>query len=131
MDYDARFLATAARMLAPKPKGKGQLVTLHEPPTDGSFDPSTDTTTGASPAQDHEGSGVEDRFSAFSIAQGVVAADDIKFLLSPLKTDGTPMPLPVADAWTIMLSGGVRTIKRVDAIRPAGTAVLIELTVRS
>lgn len=130
-DYDARFVAMAGRMLAPKPRGKGQPATLHQPARDGSFDAETDTMTGAAPAQDHEGSGVEDRYSAFALTTGAIEAGDVRFLLSPLKADGSPMPEPVADAWSITQGGKRWTIKRVERIAPAGVAVLFDLTLRA
>lgn len=111
--------------------GDFQEVTLHQPGSGGTYDPATDTTSGASEPQDHIGSGIEDKFSAFSIASGVVEASDIKLLLSPLKLDGTPMPQPVADSWTVTFGGKERTIKRVERIAPAGTTVLYEITVRA
>jgi len=131
-EYDARFLALAGRLLAPKSRGgKGQEVTLKAPPFAGTFDPETETTTGATPGATHISSGVEDKFSAFSVASGVVAAGDVKFLLSPLKADGSPMPKPVADAWTLTYAdGSAWTIKKVDRIAPAGVAVMYELQLR-
>jgi len=129
-DYDARFLAMASRMLAPKPRGKGQTVTVHQPATDGSFDPATDTVIAPTPPVDHTGSGVEDRYSAFALTTGAVEAGDVRFLLSPLKADGSPMPEPVADAWSITQGGKRWTIKRVERIAPAGVAVLYDLTLR-
>jgi hypothetical protein len=136
--YDLRSRATAARMLAPIASGgKGQVVTLHQPATDGVFDPATDTTSGGSPPTDHTGSGVEEAYSAYSLAQGLVLAGDVKFLLSPLKADGTPMPQAVADSWTITKglnpdgSPKVWAIKRVEPLSPAGTPVLFELQLRS
>lgn len=111
--------------------GEFEQITLHEPATDGVYDPMTDTTTGASPAQEHTGSGFEGEYSAFSIAQGVVAAKDIRFFLATLKTNGQPMPTPVADAWTATLGGKLYTIKSVGSTRPAGMPVLFELQLRA
>lgn len=131
MDYDLEARADAAEDLAPISQGGfGQVVTLHQPASGGTYNPATDTTTGGTAAQNHTGSGVEDRYSAFSIASGAVEATDIKFLLSALKADGTVMPEPEADSWAITLADGKRhTIKRVGVIRPAGTAVMYELQV--
>lgn len=130
-DYDARFLATAGRLLAPKSKGgKGQVVTLHQPATDGVFDPATDTTTPGTDEADHEGSGVEENYSAFSVAGGVVAAGDVKFLLSALKVDGTLMPKPEADRDTLIRADGEWAIKKVDPLMPAGMAIMFTLQLR-
>lgn len=109
----------------------GQAVTLHQPATDGVFNPATDTTTGASPPADHAGSGVEESYSAFSVASGVVLAGDVKFLLSGLKADGSPMPKPVPDSWTLTKAdGSVWAIKRADTLAPAGTPVMFTLQLR-
>ena len=129
--YDLRARATAARMLAPKSKGgKGQVVTLHQPASDGTFDPATETTSGATPAQDHAGSGVETKYDARSIAAGLVQAGDVKFLLSPVKLDGSPMPEPAADSWTLTKGGQTWTIKLVTPTSPAGLDVMYELQLR-
>lgn len=110
--------------------GEFSEITIHQPATDGTFDPSTDTTSGSSPAQDHVGSGVEDTYDAFSVAQGVVEANDVRFLLSPLKKNGQPMPRPVADLWTARLNGKTYAIKHVGSTQPAGMPVLFELQLR-
>lgn len=129
--YDIRARASAARKLAPISQGgKGQEVTLHQPGSDGVFDPATETTTGATSPVDHDSSGVEEAYSAFSISSGVVAAGDIKFLLSPLKVDGTPMPQPESDGWTLTKADGTWTIKRIEPLSPAGTDVLFTLQLR-
>lgn len=109
----------------------GQLVTLTQPASDGVFDPATETTTGASPAATHDVYGVQgEAYSAFSIASGVVAAGDVRFMLSTLKADGSPLPTPVADAWTIMLNGARHTLKAVDTTQPADVPLLYELQLR-
>lgn len=110
--------------------GEFSEITIHQPATDGTFNPATDTTTGASPAQTHVGSGVEDTYSAFSVASGVVEAKDVRFLLSPLKKNGQPMPRPVADLWTASLNGKTYAIKLVGSTQPAGMPVLFELQLR-
>jgi len=108
----------------------GQTVTVHQPATDGSFNSATDTTTGASSPQDHVVSAVEDDYSAFSVASGVVAAGDVKLLVSAVKLNGAAMPLPVADLWTVTLGGKRWAIKKVDRIAPGGTTVMYELQLR-
>lgn len=128
--YDLRARATAARNLAPVSRGgKGQEVTLHQPAVT-TYDPATDTTVVVTPAQDHDGSGIETKYDAESVAAGLVAAGDIRLLLSPLKTDGSPMPQPVADSWTLTKADGDWTIKRVTPTSPAGVVVMYELAVR-
>ena len=132
MTYDDRAKALAARMLAPTSRGgKGLEVTLHQPGSGGTFDPATDTTSGATPPQDHVTSGVEDKNSTFSIGTGVVAAGDVKLLLSPVKLDGSDTPEPIADSWTLTMAGKPWTIKQVGRTQPAGMPVLFELQLRA
>lgn len=128
--YDLRARATAARNLAPVSRGgKGQEVTLHQPAVT-TYDPATDTTVVVTPAQDHDGSGIETKYDAESVAAGLVAAGDLRFLLSPLTLTGGLMPEAVADAWTITVGGKVYTIKRVTPTRPAGNVIYYELQLR-
>lgn len=130
-DYDLEARADAVAELAPIAQGgSGQTVTLHQPVTDGVYDPATDTVTGASLADDHEGSGVELQYDARSIDGTVILAGDVKFVLSPEKTDGTLMPQPVADVDTLVYGGKTWTIKRVNTLSPAGNIVLFELQLR-
>lgn len=111
--------------------GEFSEITLHQPATDGVYDPMTDTTSGASPAQDHVGSGFEGDYSAFSIASGVVAAKDVRFFAASLKKNGQSMPTPVADQWTATLGGKDYAIKNVGSTQPAGMPVLFELQLRA
>lgn len=111
--------------------GEFSEVIIHQPATDGDYDPMTDTTTGGAQPQLHIGSGVEDTYSAFSIAQGLVEANDVRFLLSPLKKSGLPMPRPVPDLWTATLNGKAYAIKNVGSVQPAGMPVLFELQLRA
>lgn len=131
--YDLRARQTAAAMLAPvgsNPRAKGQAVTLHQPALT-THDPMTDTSTVTTPAQDHDGSGVELKYDAQSIAAGVVGKADKRLLLSPLKRDGSLMPPPEADSWTATLADGLLyTIKLVTPTRPAGVDVMFELQLR-
>lgn len=128
--YDQRAQAQAARMLAPKPKGKGQPVTITVPGAGGTFDPATDTTSGASPPVTHDGSGVQTAYDARSIDGKVIQSGDVKFLLSPLKIDGTAMPRPVADLHTLTKADGSWAIKAVDSVSPAGLDALFKLQLR-
>jgi hypothetical protein len=109
--------------------GEFQPVTITEPAVT-QYDPATDTTVVVTPAVEHGGSGVELKYDAQSVAAGLVAAGDVRFLLSPLKTNGQPMPRPVADSWTLTKADGVWTIKRVTPTSPAGVDVLLEVQLR-
>jgi hypothetical protein len=111
--------------------GSGQVAVLNQPATAGTFDPATDTTTGGSPPQTHTGSGVELAYRSQSIDGKLILIGDIRFLLSPVKDDGTDMPEPVADSWTLTLGARTLTIKRVDPLRPAGRVVMYELQLRA
>jgi len=130
MAYDDRAVAMAARMLAPKPRGKGQVVTLLQPGVGGTFDPATDATTGGSAPIEHQGSGVEEAYSSSSIDGRQIQAGDIKFMLSPEKLDGAAMPQPLADTWTLQKSDGEWSIKKVDRVAPAGLAAMYVLQLR-
>lgn len=129
--YDLEAKADAAAELAPIAQGgSGQVVTITAPGTPGTYDPATDTTTGGSGPVTHIGSGLEEKYSAFSVASGVVAAGDVKFLLSPLKGDGADMPQPVPDSWTLTKADGAWAIKAVEPLSPAGTDVMFTLQLR-
>lgn len=130
MAYDDRAAAMAARMLAPKPRGKGQVVTLVQPGAGGTFDPATDATTGGSAPIEHQGSGVEEAYSSNSIDGRLIQAGDVKLMLSPVKLDGSSMPMPVADSWMLTKSDGDWAVKRVDRTAPAGLVAMYVLQLR-
>jgi len=110
--------------------GEFRSVTLHAPAVT-EIDPATDTPTEVTPAQEHAGVGVESDYSAFSVASGAVAAGDVKFALSALKADGSPMPKPVSESWTLEYEDGTFwTIKKVDRLAPAGVTVRYKLQLR-
>lgn len=134
--YD-RLTATSAKMLAPVASGgKGALVTITSPGTGGTYDPMTDTWSGATDPVEQIGSGVEDTVSAYSVASGLAAAGDVKFLLSALTytsagaPTSTALVAPVADRDTLTKGDGVWAIKRVEPVSPAGTPILYTLTLR-
>lgn len=109
----------------------GGLVILKQPASDGVFDPVTETTSGASPPQTHRAYAAQGKpYSAFSVASGVVAAGDVRLMLSTLDEDGEPLPTPVADSWTLALNGVTHTIKAVETTKPADVALLYEVRLR-
>lgn len=127
--YDTRARASAGRVLAPIASGgKGQTVTLTSYGED-TFDPETETTIPGAPGV-QEGSGVEEAYSAFTVGSGLVQAGDVKFLLSPLNTDGTAITVPVAGRDTLTKADGDWAIVKVDMLAPAGTAVMFTLQLR-
>lgn len=131
-DYDVRAQATAARMLAPKPAGKGQVVTLTQPATGGTYDPATGATTPATPAAEVQGSGVVDSYSDYTVASGAVQAGDRKLLLSALKTDGSLLDAPDVGRDVIELAdGSTHQIVSVKPLGPAGTVIMYELQLRA
>jgi hypothetical protein len=65
------------------------------------------------------------------VASGAVAAGDVRFTLMALKTDGSAMPQPVADSWSLTdAAGKVWTIKDVKRTAPNGTKVVFVLQLR-
>lgn len=123
--------AQAARDIDDGMREAGQLLTLTQPPIDGTFDPATETTSGASPAKTHGAYGVQgEAYSAFSISTGVVAAGDVRLMLSTLNADGSALPTPVADKWTLVLNGVTHTVKDVETTQPADVPLLYELRLR-
>jgi len=117
-------------MLAPIAQGgKGQVVTITTPFA-GVHDPATGTvSTGSATTQ--TGSGVEEAYSSFSVDGERVRASDKKFLLSPLNSAGAAITAPVADRDTLTLAdASIWTIKKVDALKPAGMAVMYTLQLR-
>lgn len=128
--YDERAVAQASRMLAPKPKGKGQVVTITTPGTT-TNDPATDMPVVGAPII-QTGSGVATKFSALSIDGTLILAKDRKFLLSPVKIDGTPIVQPVPDRDTITLADSkTYAIKKCDPLAPAGLAAMYTLQLRA
>jgi len=135
--YDVEDRLGAAQDLAPiSHGGSGQLVTITTPGTAGTYDPMTDTTSGATAPSTQIGSGVEETASAYSVANGLAQAGDIKFLLSALQftsagaITSTAMTAPVADRDTLTKADGVWAIKQVDAISPAGLPIIWTLRLR-
>ena len=116
-------------MLAPISKGgKGQPVTITWPGKT-VVDPETDTAKVGEPRIE-QCSGVEEAYSAFTVGQGLVLAGDVKFLLSPLQRDGTPVTPPVAGLVLAKADGKPWTVVRVDTLAPAGVAVMFTLQLR-
>lgn len=123
--------AQAARDVDAGMREAGGLVVLTQPATDGIFSPVTETTTGASAPQTHRAYAAQGKpYSAFSIASGVVAAGDVRLMLSTLDENGAPLPTPEADTWTLALNGVTHTVKHVETTKPADVAVLYEVRLR-
>ncbi|MDP1599014.1 hypothetical protein [Phenylobacterium sp.] len=108
----------------------GQEVTIATPAIDGAYDPMTDTVIGGSAPIVQHGSGSQKSYSARSIDGTVIQQGDVQFMLSPLKTDGSPISAPVADRDTLTKLDGPWAIKHVDTVAPAGVPVLFKLQLR-
>ena len=129
-DYDVRAREAARRGLKPKSQGgKGQAVKLVHPPGSPAYDTATGKATIAAPTM-HDCCGVEEAYSAHSIAAGLVLAGDVKFLMSALDVRGKPIPAPVADSDMLQRADGTWSIKRVDSLQPGGLAVMFTLQLR-
>lgn len=129
MDYDLKARATAARMLAPKPKGKGQQVTLITP-GQSHYDPATGATTTSAPRTE-TGSGLAEKISSFNIDEDKVRTGDIKFLLSPLTVAGAVITPPVEDQTKVVLaSGEAWKVVRSEPESPAGLVIMYVLQLR-
>lgn len=90
--YD-RGRALAARMLAPRSRGgKGLEMVLRVTGPAGKYDP---VAGGAGQTGvDHEGSAVRADYDQRDIDGTAIKVGDVKFLVSPLKLDGSDLPKP-------------------------------------
>jgi hypothetical protein len=129
MAYDDRAQATAARVLAPKSAGgKGQQVTL-EVTTPGKYDPTTGS-TGSGSITRQVGSGIEEHFRSTQIDGSLIMVGDVRFMLSPLTTDGDLITTAVVDALVEYPDGRKWRVKGAEPFSPAGTLVYTMLHLR-
>lgn len=110
--------------------GEFQQITLTQPGAPGGYDEANDVATEPTAPVEHVGSGIEEFYSAQSVDGDKIQQGDIRFMLSPLKADGSPMPLPIAEAWTATKSDGEWLIKKVDRVAPAGVVAYFVLQLR-
>ena len=116
--------ATAADLLGEF----GQAVTLsHTAP--GSYDVATGTVSAGAPTTQTV-TGVEEGYSARSIDGTLIMMGDKKFHVSPLDTAGAAITPPVAEDTITLADASVWTIKRCEALSPAGAPVLFTLQLR-
>jgi hypothetical protein len=97
----------------------------------GAYDPATGGPSVTTVSQ--TGSGVERKFSAYRINGTSVLAGDTRFMLSPMKSDGTVITLPdsLPEGSTLTLADGtVKTVVAVEKTQPAGRLVYAELQLR-
>ncbi len=110
--------------------GDFQAVTLTQPGTPGGYDEANDVTTAPGEPVNHIGSGMEEFYSARDVDGSKIQEGDVRLMLSPLRDDGTPMPLPIAESWTATKADGEWLIKKVDRFAPAGVVAYYLLQLR-
>jgi hypothetical protein len=127
--YDQRAQAMAARVLAIKSAGgKGQQVTL-DVTDQGAYDPTTGA-TGTGSITRQTGSGIEEHFRASQIDGSLIMVGDVRFMLSPLTTDGAVITTAVVDALLEYPDGRKWRVKGAEPFSPAGTLVYTMLHLR-
>ena len=121
--YD-RALATATRMLKPRSQGGYGLEATFTVTTVGEYDPAT----GASPITStaYTGSAFRDTYKREEIDGTRILASDVKFLVSPVQSDGNPMPLLSPD-YKLNFDGDEYTIVSVMPWKYAGLNVGFEV----
>lgn len=86
--------ALTQRQLQPRPAGKGAPFRLVQPGSgDPVYDPTTATYTNPAPVN-HDGLGFRSSWSVREVDGSLIRADDVKFLVAPLKVNGAAMPEP-------------------------------------
>ena len=126
--YDVRARTTAGRLLGTiAANGKGQTATITRR-TSGAYDVSTGAAAVTTTTQ--AGSGVEVEYKQRDIDGTMVLEGDRKFFLSPLNTAGAVLTAPAMDDTVTLSDSSVWTIKAVDTLSPAGTAILYVLQLR-
>jgi len=90
--FHERMRAMVIRQLAPQPKGKGVLLTLHQR-MGGVYNP---TTGGVTPevVNDYDGSGLRVNYSEYAYKNTTIEYGDFQLYLSPVETTGGQMPTP-------------------------------------
>ena len=87
-----RLRAMVIKQLGLQPKGKGSVVVFHRR-TGGIYDPATGGVT-AETVTDYTGSGLRVNYSEYAYKNETIVYGDFQLYLSPVKSDGTEMPLP-------------------------------------
>jgi hypothetical protein len=130
MDY-ARAKATAARLLS----GNGQVVTLSQPGTAGTYNPATGLIEGGSTVT-QTGWGVVFEYSTFirsgsrAEAGSLIQSGDKQLLLSPLNSTGGDLTMPAPGAIATLADGTAYTVTSVAPLAPAETRVYFECNIR-
>lgn len=121
--YDAA-LATAANMLKPRSQGGYGLDATFTVTTVGEYDPAT----GSSPitSTNYTGSAFRDSYKRQEIDGTRVLASDVKFLVSPVQSNGTAMPM-LNPEYKLAFDGDTYTIVSVMPWKYAGLNVGFEV----
>lgn len=109
--------ATAKRLLALR----GQTVTLTKI-VPGAYDPATQRPA-APQTTEQLVSGVATQYNVREIDGVLIRADDMRLIISPLKTDGTAVLPPEPTHTYELANGDVWNVVAVNPINPAGTPV--------
>ena len=110
--------------------GEFQAVTLNRPSTSApTYDPSTGISTPVAPAS-YVGRGAVFDYKQTDVNQSLVEAGDQRLLLSPLCTDGTPMPEPMTSDDVVLANGKSYTVQRGGEVAPAGVVCLYDIQLR-
>lgn len=121
--YD-RALATATRMLKPRSEGGYGLAATFTVTTVGEYDPATGTSPITETA--YTGSAFRDTYKRQEIDGARVLASDVKFLVSPVQSDGTAMPM-LNPEYKLAFDGDTYTIVSVMPWKYAGLNVGFEV----
>jgi hypothetical protein len=127
--FDERARDLSGRKLAPKSAGgRGQAITLRVQ-TGTTVDDDTQQVTPVYAT--HPSSGLEELREQADLPGTSIKAGDIKFMLSPYKTDGTLCP-ELSTQFKVQLADGKwYTVVGVDPYRPAGLVIYTYLWLRT
>lgn len=118
-----RAQQTALRLLTKY----GQVLTLTTQAS-GAYDTATGSVAVTGSSQSAIGAVFD--YSTHEIDQSIVLAGDKRLYLSPLLADGSALVPPSIDD-TVTVNGITYTIKKINALSPAGTPVLYDCNVRA
>lgn len=121
--YD-RALDTATRMLKPRSDGGYGLEATFTVTTEGEYDPATGTSPIVETA--YTGSAFRDSYKREEIDGTRVLASDVKFLVSPVQSNGSAMPMLDAQ-YKLAFDGDTYTIVSVMPWKYAGLNVGFEV----
>lgn len=121
--YD-RARASAIRMLALRPAGKGAVFTLRR-----MVDANPDDPDSVPTPQDYTGSAVRVSYTHKDINGTTVMVGDVRFIVSPVLADGTSMPAMVTGD-RLLFDGTMYTVVGPDLLDFAGLTVALKVQAR-